>query len=320
MPTSPSQIDSRWPSGELVEDVIAVLIKKLELGENLALITLIDRVGATPRKIGSQMLVDKTGNYWGHVSGGCVEANLVLIAQEVISANATRFISLGEGGDFVDISLPCGSRIDLVIEAITPNSSAISNLCAAQGSRYQALWSKDGTQDAICTIDAIEDKAAGRNGNKYWWQYTPPLRLIIHGHDAVTLALVNLAQQMHWDIILNGGIGHDTPPTGFNGIYLCQSSEALFNTYIPDIYTAVVSLKHDIEKDHQLLKLALPSNAFYVGVLGSRQHLSERKALLDAENIRHSRLSGPIGLDIGAATPYEIAVSILAEIIDKKSG
>lgn len=319
MPSSPSQIDSRWPSGELIEDVIAILLKKLEQGDSLALITLIDRVGATPRKIGSQMLVDNTGNYWGHVSGGCVEANLVLIAQEVISDNATRFISLGEGGDFVDISLPCGSRIDLMIEAITPNSLAISNLCAAQASRDQALWSKEGMQDAICTTDAIEDKAAGRNGNRYWWQYTPPIRLIVHGHDAVTLALVNLAQQMHWDIILNGGIGHDTPPTGFTGTYLSYSSEALFDAYSPDLYTAVVSLKHDIEEDHQLLKLALPSNAFYIGVLGSRQHLSERKARLEAENIKHARLSGPVGLDIGAATPYEIAVSILAEIIDKKS-
>ena len=320
MPTSPSQIDSRWPSGELVEDVIAVLIKKLDLGESLALITLIDRVGATPRKIGSQMLVDKTGNYWGHVSGGCVEANLVLIAQEVINNNTTQFISLGEGGDFVDISLPCGSRIDLAIEAITPSSEAISNLGTAQGSRDQALWSKDGMQDAICTIDANEDKAAGRNGNRYWWQYTPPLRLIIHGHDAVTLALVNIAQQMQWDIILNGGIGHDTPPSGFNGVYLSQSCEALFDAHAPDLYTAVVSLKHDIEEDHKLLKRALPSNAFYVGVLGSRKHLSERKALLEAENIGHARLSGPVGLDIGAATPYEIAVSIIAEIIDKKSG
>ena len=320
MPTSPSQIDSRWPSGELVEDVIAVLIKKLELGENLALITLIDRVGATPRKIGSQMLVDKTGNYWGHVSGGCVESNLVLIAQEVISNNTTQFISLGEGGDFVDISLPCGSRIDLVIEAITPNSQALSNLCVAQASRGQALWGKEGMQDAICTIDAIEDKAAGRSGHRYWWQYTPPLRLIIHGHDAVTLALVKLAQQMRWDIILNGGIGHDTPPSDFNGTYLSHSCDALFDAYTPDLYTAIVSLKHDIEEDHQLLKFALPSKAFYVGVLGSRQHLNERKALLEAENIRHARLSGPVGLNIGAATPYEIAVSILAEIIDKKSG
>ncbi len=320
MSSSPSQIDSRWPSGELVEDVIAVLIKKLELGDSLALITLIDRVGATPRKIGSQMLVDKTGNYWGHVSGGCVEANLALIAQEVINNNTTQFISLGEGGDFVDISLPCGSRIDLVIEAITPNTQAIKNLNTAQASRDQALWCKDGLQDAICTIDAIEDKVAGCKGNKYWWQYTPPLRLIIHGHDAVTLALVNLAQQMHWDIILNGGIGHDKPPSNFNGTYLCLGSEALFDAYTPDLYTAVVSLKHDIEEDHKLLKRALPSNAFYVGVLGSRKHLNERKALLEAENIRHARLSGPVGLDIGAATPYEIAVSILAEIIDKKSG
>lgn len=320
MPTSPSQIDSRWPSGELVEDVIAILIKKLELGETLALITLIDRVGATPRKIGAQMLVDKTRNYWGHVSGGCVEANLVLIAQEVIRNNTTQLISLGEGGDFVDISLPCGSRIDLVIEAITPNSPAKNNLSAAQENRNQAFWSKDGLQDAICTIDAIEDKAAGRKDNRYWWQYTPPIRLIIHGHDAVTLALVKLAQQMHWDIILNGGIGHDVPPPDFNGTYLSQSSEALFDAYALDIYTAVVSLKHNIEDDHQLLKRALPSSAFYVGVLGSRQHLSERKALLDAENIQYERLSGPVGLDIGAATPYEIAVSILAEIIAKKSG
>ena len=222
-----SYIDTRWPSGELVEDVIAVLAIKLELGESLALITLIDRVGATPRKIGSQMLVDKKGRYWGHVSGGCVESNLAIIAQDVINKEQTRFISLGEGGDFLDISLPCGSRIDLVIEAITPRSAAKGGLLAAQSSRAQALWRKESNQEATCRTDAIADKAAGREGDAYWWHYTPPLRLIIHGRDAVTLALVNLAQQMGLDIILNGGIGHDAPPAGYK---VAKQSD-----YVPNI-------------------------------------------------------------------------------------
>ena len=319
MSKNTSHINIRWPEGELVDDVISVLLKKLEHGENLALITLLDRVGATPRKIGSQMLVDTSGQYWGHVSGGCVEANLAIIAQDVISSGKLQFISLGTGGDFVDISLPCGSRIDLVIEAITPNSTSVKALQQAHAHRLPIQWIYNGE---LCSTSLESNKlrnAAGRDGNSYWWRHTPALRLMLHGHDAITLALTNLAQQMGWQIILNGGTGNCDTPRGFKGTYLSCGSEALLQRYPADPYTACISLMHDIEKDHHFLKNVLPSKAFYVGVLGSRQHLQERRQRLDAEKIAHNRLSAPVGLDIKAATPYEIAVSILAEIIEAKS-
>lgn len=303
---------------EFIDDVIGVAIEKSNAGIELALITLISVEGSAPRKLGSQMLVQEDGTYFGYISGGCVESNLALIAQEVIKKQKPCVLKLGDGGDFFDIVLPCGSSIDVLIEPFIAKKKSTRRLIAAWKKRERVVWQTNLQEKQVCCEPISAGNVAGFDSGMYFWHYIPQVRLLLYGSDPVTLALAMLSDSMGWDVVLNGRQENKLCLDNFKGRYEnCDALQFLLK-YKPDTMTAVVSLCHDCDQDHELLKRVLPSEAFYVGVLGSRHHLHKRYALLDADNVDFKRLSGPVGLDIGADTPYEIAVSILAEIIQNK--
>ncbi|WP_417431043.1 XdhC family protein [Kiloniella sp.] len=155
---------------------------------------------------------------------------------------------------------------------------------------------------------------ATENGETFIQIFNPPLRLIIVGAVHISQFLVPMAQSAGYEIILidpRSAFGNKTrfPNCNITNEWPDEAMEDLK----PDHRTAVVLLTHDPKLDDPALVASLQSNAFYIGALGSkRTHAKRLDRLKNLNNLE--RIEGPIGLDIGAKNPAEIAVSILASI------
>ena len=155
--------------------------------------------------------------------------------------------------------------------------------------------------------------------------YGPPPRLLIYGAVDTAEALCALARPLGWRTIVGDGRAafatRERIPSAHE-LVVGWPDEVLAQVH-PDYATAIVVLTHDDKFDVPLLKAALETDAFYVGALGSRRNQARRRERLEAEGVppeRLDRIHGPAGLDVGAATPAETALSILAEIVAVRAG
>jgi xanthine dehydrogenase accessory factor len=295
-------MDADWPLFGLVDDIRPALGALMARGEVGALATLVAVDGPSPRPLGSQMLIDATGAAVGYVSGGCVEGSIALLAQEVIATGIARRFIFGADSPFIDIQLICGTRIEVLIEPVMPHDNTITDLLRAHKNRI--LFERETASDQA--------------GNTYLCRYEPATRLVIFGQDPVAIATAHVAGAMGLELVLVRDKGPTMPPTGLTLTYLTQSAGLAFDAIRLDAWTAVVTTTHDLDQDHDVLLAGLRSDCFYVGALGSKKRLDDRRAKLLAAGVSGAhidRLRAPVGLSIGAATPYEIAVSILADII-----
>jgi len=331
-----------WPFFALKNDIPRMLANwRGQLG-TFALATLVARTGSSPQPVGCQMLVGTKGHIAGYVSGGCVESNLAFMAQDVIKTRQGQFLAFGADSPFIDVQLPCGTRIELAVEAFDEDEPAITTLLDNAGHRTPSLLAGDiesGERLTVALNGAVPEvegegghllrsifqgrtvadlPVAGQIGQMYWKKYTPTPRLIINGGDPVAVALALLAQVSGFEVIINRShgptMGLDHPEIGYRRL----GAQALMREIGPDAWTAIVTTSHNMDSDHDILMEALPTDAFYVGVLGSRHHLVERQARLLAAGMPEAtiqRLRAPVGMDIGAEGPNEIAVSIIADLI-----
>ena len=202
--------------------------------------------------------------------------------------------------------------------------------------RRPALWLTDGTQRACvaegelgvqlppgldaalakaCQGPAVSGPAAN---NAVFRRHAPRFRFVVVGGDPITLAVAKLAADAGFETSLIRPKGPASPPPLANVRYFRGDPSEAFATLGLDPWTAVAIATHDIDVDHDALRVALPTAAGYVGALGSRRRLPERLARLAADGLPESaiaRLKAPIGLNIGARAPWEIAVSVIAEAI-----
>lgn len=314
-----------WPTHALVIDVRALAKQELDAHRSCALATLVSSSGPSPRPLGAQMLVRSDGSIEGCVSGGCVEAAVAADAGLVLSTGSPRVLSFGHGSPFIDVPLSCGSRIEIAVERLAPDDPVAQEFAASAALRREVEWRSGlhGTARVLRALDndrfdARGQPRAGTDGQSWWVRQAPRTRLLIVGGDAVALALATMAAVAGIEVVLNRANGPSTPPPAAHVAYWRKAPDAALAALNPDAWTAVVCTTHDLEMDELALAPALRSSAFYVGALGSRRKLGERQQRLRALAVRDAdieRLRAPVGLDIGAATPAEIAVSVLAELI-----
>jgi xanthine dehydrogenase accessory factor len=303
----PGPAQSDWPLYGLVDDVRPALAELFARGQKGALVTLVAVDGPSPRPLGSQMLIDQSGAAVGYVSGGCVEGSLVILAQEVIASGKARSFVFGADSPFMDIALICGTQIEVLIEPANPSDPSLTALLEAFFNRQVHH----------------RQSALNQFGASFCQTYLPAYRLIIMGHDPVAIACISLAKTMAFEAILVRDKGPSQPVLGLAGQYFNTSAKQALGELKLDPWTAMVTTTHDLDQDHDALCLGLNSNAFYVGALGSKRRLDDRTAKLRAEGLSEAqiaRLRAPVGLAIGAATPYEIALSILSEIVATRRG
>jgi xanthine dehydrogenase accessory factor len=308
----PSQAE--WPIYGLVDDVRPAIQEVFDGGNRGALVTLVGVDGPSPRPLGAQMLVTSDHRAAGYVSGGCIEGSLEVICQEVMATGQARRVSFGANSPFIDVHLLCGTSIDLVVEPIAQTDPTWWQIRAAKATRTPITRSlnSDGVAEASPVFGS--PKLLDKGGISYSRCYLPATRIIVFGSDPVALALLQLGGASGLETWCVRPLGPDARPpfpvTDYSRTDIAGDSF--------DAWTAVITTTHDLDKDHQVLARALASDAFYVGALGSLRKREERVLRLRDGGLEAQaldRLRAPVGLNIGAATPYEIAISILADII-----
>lgn len=292
----------------LVEDFLAFRRQ----GQAVALVTLVRSEGGSPRPPGSQMVVAADGHYAGHLTGGCAESVIVDEARAALAEGRSRSLRLGVGSDYLDIQLPCGASVDLFIDVTVGDEVMQSVHKSLTDRQVVALETPDGGPPR-----AVMDPAgtAPASGFRRW--YYPQRRLLVYGKGPNAYTLARLAQESDFTVSLQSP--DQATLAACEGILETGLLTSPLTVRVPDLdpHTAAVLMFHEHDWEPALLKQLLQTDCFYLGALGSRRTHQQRCEQLVAEGYGRApeRIHGPVGLDIGAGNPVEIALSILAEMI-----
>ena len=307
-----------WPRLGLVDDIRPALADAQAEKTDFSLITLIRTDQGSPRPPGAQMLA--TGDrLTGYVSGGCVEGDVYLHASSALAEGRSRRLIYGRGSPWPDIRLLCGSQIELLVEPCGWDDGALQKLTAHWRQRRPVIYATTGERrETTPTEELALARRLELSSDPFSARlFLPPQRrLVVIGADPVVLALGQMARAMQFDFHLVRPRGPSTSPDPDWRYWRAAPSEALAEIGI-DPWTFVVIASHDQELDHEALLTALPSKAAYVGVLGASRRRADRVAALLAAGLSEpdvGRLRTPVGLSLGGKAPFEVALSILAEI------
>jgi len=292
---------------------------------------------SAPRPVGSKLIVSEQGELAGSVSGGCVESEVVEAAREVLAGGGPRLLTYGISDDLaLSVGLPCGGEIDVWVNE--PDPELLEELAGVVRGERRAVVLVDldaGRERLVCDgEDEVADelirsghsKIVELEGTRIFADvFGPPPRLLVYGAVDTADALCAAAHGLGWHTIVSDARGRfatrDRLPNA-DEILVAWPEETLAQVR-PDHATAIVVLTHDDKFDVPLLVGALQSEAFYIGALGSRRNQERRRERLLEAGIDESsldRISGPAGLDIGAHSPAETAISMLAEIMAVRAG
>ena len=293
-------------------------------GHKVWLVTVIETWGSAPRPPGALLCLRGDGLVAGSVSGGCVEDDLIdrlrhgervatpsLIAYGVTKEEAARF------------GLPCGGNLRLVQEPL--QSVAWIDAILTRTAHHELVARRMTLATGAVTVEpASRGDVFTFDGEQLVALFGPRWRLLIVGAGQLSRAVAQMALTLDFEVICcdprdEYNLTWDVPGTTFSK---AMPDDLVLELQL-DPHSAVVAVTHDPKLDDLVLLEALKSPAFYIGALGSRGNTAKRRERLEMFDLTPAeidRLHGPIGLDIGAKTPAEIAVSIVAEIVAVKNG
>jgi xanthine dehydrogenase accessory factor len=308
--------------------------------QTVAIATVTRTWGSAPRQAGSQMAVREDGAFVGSVSGGCIEGAVIGEAQSALQDGKARNLKFGVTNEEAwAVGLACGGTIEVNVTPVTkaPDRETITALNAARtahravvlatelsSGRTQLIYpDKTGSGalgDAAAKAARHDESATVEADGTSWFLtvFNPPLDLAIIGAVHIAQPLARMAALADYAVRVidprtafateerfpNVALSHDWPDEALAARPLTQRS-------------AIVALTHDPKLDDPALTAALRSPAFYIGALGSRQTHARRLDRLKAQGFSDAdlaRIHGPIGLNIGARSPSEIAVAVLGEM------
>lgn len=298
-------------------------------GQGAALATVVETWGSAPRPVGSQLAISGTGEIVGSVSGGCVEGAVVLEAQEALEEGRTRLLTYGVSNDEAfAVGLACGGTIRVMVEPIGTDlpEALLAELVARregrQGVAYAVntnTWARHliGPGDSDTAARFRSDKS-GFEGETFIAIHNPPLRMAVIGAVHIAQPLLQMARLAGYDATLIDPRPAFATPARFPDQRIIEDyADDVFPEYGLDARTAVVTLSHDPKIDDPAIIGALRSDVFYLGCLGSRRtHAKRVERLLAAgfDEAAIARIHAPVGLNIGAMSPAEIAISVMAQI------
>ncbi len=298
-------------------------------GRGAVIATVVETWGSAPRRVGSQLAVSGKGEIQGSVSGGCVEGAVVAEALDALEDGKARLLTFGVSDDEAfAVGLTCGGTIRVLVEPVgnALPEALLAELVQARAERRQIAYvvtpeagpGRLAGSDGAVLAERFRADRSGIEGAEFIGVHNPPLRMIVVGAVHIAQPLLIMARLAGYDPLLidpreafgsaerfpGEVISHDWPDTAMAEAGL-------------DARTAVVTLTHDPKIDDPAIRAALAAPVFYLGCLGSKRTHAKRVERLQeggfgADQI--ARIHAPVGLDIGAATPAEIAVSVMAEI------
>lgn len=298
------------------------------------LITVAATWGSSPRPAGSLLLIGSDGREIGSVSGGCVEADLIERSRTAqFDRERPNLIIYGaDGNDTRRFGLPCGGRLQLIVECITDPRpwQTIFKRVAARGvvSRRLCVDTAEARLDSDPPVDTADFVFEQQPGGRYATRlFGPRWQLIVIGAEHIARHLVPIARSLGYRVVVcdprRDRLAQFRPFDREDGVDAgveldSRMPDDCVRNLADDARSAVVALTHDPKLDDLALLEALTSRAFYVGALGSRRSQHARRTRLAELGLPATaidRLKGPVGLDLGGRTPAEIAVSIAAELI-----
>jgi xanthine dehydrogenase accessory factor len=314
-------------------------------GHAVSLITVVETWGSAPRPPGALLAVRDDGMVSGSVSGGCIEDDLIARTKADFKASndekhtlagasytnsainniaKSAMIAYGVTKDeAARFGLPCGGTLRLVQEPV--HDVAWIEQVLARTTAHQLVARTLNLATGLVTLaDATRDQAMAFDGMTLTTLFGPKWRLLLIGAGQLSQAVASMAVLLDFEVLVcDPREEYAFDPAQVGATRIAGMPDDVVRELQPDAHTAIVALTHDAKLDDMALMEALQSNAFYVGALGSKRNQATRKERM----IEHfgitmaqlERLNGPVGLNINAKTPAEIAVSILAQIIAVKN-
>lgn len=343
-------------------DIVDTLRRWHAEGQRIALARVVAVERSAPREPGSALAVNERGDVVGSVSGGCVEAAVYEEAQDAIDTGRARLVTYGiSDEEGIAVGLTCGGTIHVFIEPLDLNvferlaPAAVEQHPIALATRVDAAGNGEtlvvtaqhafgdfGSSDltravtaetrALLTLGETRVVGFGPDGEPMFddvrvfvHSFAPRPRMYIFGAIDFSRAMASLGTYLGYHVVVV-----DARPVFATRERIPDAAEIVvawpdefLRQALVDERTVVIVLTHDVKFDIPLLRVALRTNAAYIGVMGSRRTHANRVAELRAAGVSDeqlARLSAPIGLDLGGRTPEETAVSIAAEIIAVRSG
>jgi len=335
-----------------MRDILSDLDNWRAQDKKIALATVIQTWGSSPRRAGAKMALTPDGKIIGSVSGGCVEGAVYETGVEVLKSNRPQLLHFGVADETAwEVGLACGGSIDIFVkpldtEFFKPLRSVLVEeqpavlVTVVRGSNQllgkEMLVREDGNMTGTISEELNEQALNLARGTLMQGEshramlnedvevfmevILPPPTLLAVGGVHITIALMALAKTLGYRTVVidpRSAFGNEDRFPNVDQLIPLWPDEAFQQIPITRS-TAVAMLTHDPKLDDPALKIALTSSAFYVGALGSKTTQAKRRQRLIDDGLSEeqlNRLHGPIGLEIGAGTPEEIAMSIMAEIV-----
>jgi xanthine dehydrogenase accessory factor len=335
-----------------MRDILEDVSKWSEQGKDIALATVVQTWGSSPRQEGAKMAITENGEIAGSVSGGCVESAVAEAGLQVLKSGEPQLLHFGVADETAwSVGLACGGSLDVFVERLDPDqfeflrgllvdeepAASVTIVNGPEtligrkitvnmddpGVRFGSLDSGSDEHSVALAFQVAEpslQELEAEGAEAFVDIMAPPQMLVVVGGNQIAIILAKLAKTMDMRTVIVD------PRRAFATEARFPEVDQLIQAYPSDAFenvplnasTAVVMLSHDPKIDEPALELALPSSAFYVGALGSKKTQANRRERLKELGLSDAhidRLHGPVGLSIGADTPDEIALSIMAEIV-----
>ena len=308
-----------------MREVLSELSEWTKAGEEIALATVVETWGSSPRPLGSKMVVTRSGKMAGSVSNGCIEGAVFEEAQKVLKSGQSKIAAFGVADDVAfEVGLACGGHIEVFLQPLGPVHEQL--IAMLERDVPATLRTNLVTGEAELADGAPSgSELARREGNEFVEPFRRPAHLIIIGAIHIAIPLHRLAKLMGYRVTIVDARAKFATKERFpeaDELIVAWPDEALARLYI-DNSSYVVILTHDPKFDLPALRSVLGKEAGYVGAIGSRKTNQNRFDALRAEGFTEEQLArvhGPIGLDLGSRGAEETALGILAEITATRYG
>lgn len=311
----------------------------LDRDSHVAVATVIGTWGSAPVPVGGQMVIARDGSFHGSVSGGCVEGEVIAEAEDVLESGKPQTLTFGVSDETAwGVGLPCGGEIKVYLERLEASGADSDFVTQA----LQAHERRDGLViatnlntgerklynrgDATLPSTVEQRFRSGKSeivetseGPVFYQAVLPPARTIVIGATHIAQLFAQIGQMAGYEVIVVDPRTAFANAERFPNVALhAEWPQDILPTLGLDPYTAVVVVAHVSHIDDEALKIALRSDCLYIGALGSKRNHEKRTERLKAAGFSAdeiARIKCPIGLDIGAQSPAEIAISIMAEVV-----
>jgi len=296
-------------------------LQEFNSSKDYVLAVIIDTKGSTYQKTGAMMLIDEQLNYWGLLSGGCLEGDISLHSESVFNQKQDKTLHYNmrdEADKLWGMGLGCDGEITVLLKYLPSeqqhfNFFSILDLVRAGSSHYLTIDKNDSQQ---INYFLTNNKPISLKDKKHWYLLKAPHHLLICGAAPDVLPITAIAHQIGWKTTI---IDHRKAFADSNLFPLAEEvihiKRSTWNDFDLSPFDSVVIMSHQFERDQSYLKKLLASSLKYIGLLGPSKRRDKLFEECESQFSEHQgRVFAPIGLDIGADSPETIALAIVSEI------